>query len=226
MIDLSGSRVLVLGGSGVLGSAIAERLATAGSSVLLAGRDAERLAAVAAATGSQSIEVDLRSAEAPDMLVATALEKLGGLDGVVNAAGVVAFGPLAAASDAAIDDLMAVDLVAPLRVVRQSLSVMDGGFIVNITGVIGDQPPAGMAVYAAAKAGLSAASKALARELRRQGTHVLDARPPHTETGLANRPIEGSAPPLPEGLDPEAVADRIVAGLIEGKRELTAADFA
>ena len=226
MIDLSGSRVLVLGGSGVLGSAIAERLATAGSSVLLAGRDAERLAAVAAATGSQSIEVDLRSAEAPDMLVSTALEKLGGLDGVVNAAGVVAFGPLAAASDAAIDDLMAVDLVAPLRVFRQALSVMDGGFIVNITGVVVDQPPAGMAVYAAAKAGLSAASKALARELRRQGTHVLDARPPHTETGLANRPIEGSAPPLPEGLDPEAVADRIVAGLIEGKRELTAADFA
>ena len=189
MVDLSGSRVLVLGGSGVLGSAIAERLATAGSSVLLAGRDAERLAAVAAATGSQSIEVDLRSAEAPDMLVATALEKLGGLDGVVNAAGVVAFGPLAAASDAAIDDLMAVDLVAPLRVFRQALSVMDGGFIVNITGVVVDQPPAGMAVYAAAKAGLSAASKALARELRRQGTHVLDARPPHTETGLANRPI-------------------------------------
>jgi cyclic-di-GMP-binding biofilm dispersal mediator protein len=82
-----------------------------------------------------------------------------------------------------------------------------------------------MAAYSAAKAGLSAATRALARELRRERIHVLDARPPHTETGLAERPIEGAAPPLPAGLTPDAVARRIVVGLLEGERELSAADF-
>ena len=61
---------------------------------------------------------------------------------------------------------------------------------------------------------------ASARELRRRQIDVIDARPPHTETGLAMRPIAGIAKAMPRGLDPDLVAARIVRALIAGERDL------
>ena len=55
---------------------------------------------------------------------------------------------------------------------------------------------------------------------------MIDARPPHTETGLAGRPIVGTAPPLPRGLDPQAVAERIVAAIERNEREIPSSEFA
>ena len=57
--------------------------------------------------------------------------------------------------------------------------------------------------------------EALAREARRAKVRVIDARPPHTETGLADRAIEGQAPRMPEGLPPETVA-KVIAEAIDG----------
>ena len=56
----------------------------------------------------------------------------------------------------------------------------------------------------------AAAFEAIRRELRRVKVQVIDVRPPHTETGLATRPLAGAAPKMPEGLSPRAVAERIV----------------
>lgn len=226
-VELSGARVLVLGGSGVLGSLIAAELRNRGATVMLSGRDGERLRQRAAELGPDvpSVIGDLTQAHHAGHVVQTAVETMGGLDGVVNAAGIVAFGPLAELSDDALDALVATDLTGPLRVMRAALEVMDGGFFVNITGVVAEQPMAGIATYSAAKAGLSAATQALGRELRRHGIHVMDARPPHTETGLASRPIAGTAPSFPEGLDPKHVATTIVAGLAGGERELDSETF-
>ena len=83
-----------------------------------------------------------------------------------------------------------------------------------------------MATYAATKAALTAADVALARELRRIGIRVLDVRPPHTETGLAERPLHGTAPGLPAGLEPAAVA-RAIADAIDDprQRELASSGF-
>ena len=169
---------------------------------------------------------DLREPTHADHVVETAVGMLGGLDGVVNAAGVVAFGGHDTLDAAALGDLFATDLVGPLHVARSALQHIEQGFLVNISGVVAEQPMAGMAAYSAAKAGLSAATIALGRELRRRGIHVLDARPPHTETGLATRPISGNAPKMPVGLEPRHVADTIVAALIAGQRELPASAFA
>lgn len=82
-----------------------------------------------------------------------------------------------------------------------------------------------MDLYSAVKAALSTATQALARELRRQRIHMVDARPPHTETGLADRPIDRAAQPLPTGLDPDPVAVRVIDALAAGRRELPATDF-
>jgi cyclic-di-GMP-binding biofilm dispersal mediator protein len=63
------------------------------------------------------------------------------------------------------------------------------------------------------------------RELRRDGIRLVDARPPHTETGLATRPLAGTAPKMPEGLAPEAVAARLLAAIVEGERDLPSTSF-
>jgi cyclic-di-GMP-binding biofilm dispersal mediator protein len=220
--DLNGTRTLVLGGSGVLGSLIAGRLRARGGTVMLAGRDRARLQAQATAFGPdvRSVEFDLQQPGHAEHVVGTAVAGLGGIDGLVNAAGVVAFGPLEELGDAALDELVATDLVGPLRVIRTAIPHLSGGFVVNISGVVAEQPIAGMAAYSAVKAGLSAATLALGRELRRQRITVMDARPPHTETGLAQRPIAGEAPAMPTGLDPGFVAGVIVGGIESGAREL------
>ena len=194
---------------------------------MLAGRDRNRLQQRAAEVGADvpSVQFDLRQPHHADHVVNTTIDTLGGLDGVVNAAGVVAFGPLEDLDDAALDELVATDLVGPLRVIRTAVPHLEGGFVVNITGVVADQPMAGLAAYSAVKAGLSAATRALGRELRRQGIQVLDARPPHTETGLAGRSISGTAPAMPAGLDPSIVARVIVDGIANGSRELSADAF-
>lgn len=226
-IDLEGARVLVLGGSGELGRRIAAELVRRGARVSLAGRNTDRLVAAASAIGPDvpSVLFDLAVPSHAAHVVDTAADQLGGLDGVVNAAGVVGFGDLADLDDGALDTLIAADLAGPLRVMREALRHLDGGFLVNISGVVAEQPVAGMVAYTAVKTGLSAASRALARELRRRGVHVLDARPPHTETGLASRPITGTAPRFPEGLDPDHVAHVVVTGLMAGERELAGEAF-
>ncbi len=227
-VDLDGKRVLVLGGSGVLGGEIATQLHKRGARLVLAGRDAKRLhdRATSISSETNSVLFDLYEPTHAHHVVETAVQLLGGLDGMVNAAGVVAFGGIDQLRDSELDELFEVDLVGPLRVVRAALGHIDGGFLVNITGVVAEQPVAGMAAYSAAKAGLSAATRALGRELRRQGIHVLDARPPHTETGLAQRPIAGTAPAMAEGIAPALVAEAIVDALANGMRELPAAAFA
>jgi cyclic-di-GMP-binding biofilm dispersal mediator protein len=225
--NLTGARVVVLGGSGELGYRIAGALAAKGARVLLAGRDADRLRARAAVVGpdTPSAVFDLRRPDHIPALFDTATALLGGIDGIVNAAGVVAFGVLADVDDTTMEELVEVDFTGPLRIMREAASRLDGGFIVNLTGVVAEQPVAGMALYSAVKAGLSAATRAVARELRRSGIDAIDIRPPHTETGLAERAVAGSAPPMKPGLDPDHVADRVVSAIESGARELGAADF-
>lgn len=226
-IELSGKRVLILGGSGVLGSAIARKLAANGASVMLAGRDAGRLQQRATEIGPHvpSVVFDLTVPTHAEHVVSTAVDTLGGIDGLVNAAGVVAFGDLGELQPRVMDELVAADFTGPLRVFRTALPHLDGGFIVSISGLVAETPMPGMAAYSGVKAALSAATIAMSKELRRRKIHVMDVRPPHTETGLADRPIAGEAPAMPDGLDPEHVAEMIVAALASGQREIASAAF-
>jgi cyclic-di-GMP-binding biofilm dispersal mediator protein len=82
-----------------------------------------------------------------------------------------------------------------------------------------------MAAYGAGKAGLKAFMMAGQRELRRAGIRLVDARPPHTETGLASRAIAGMAPTMPQGLSPEAVAGRIVGAIVADEKDVPADAF-
>lgn len=173
------------------------------------------------------VAVDLRDPRAGDALVGAALERHGRIDGLVNAAGVVAFGSLVDTDDAVIEELFLTNVIGPLWLLRRVAPHLaaTGGFVVNLSAVVAEQPMAGMAAYSASKAALSAADAALFRELRRQKIRVCDVRPPHTETGLALRPLAGAAPRLPAGLDPDAVAARVVDAVRADEHEVAASAF-
>ncbi len=222
--DLSGARVAVVGASGALGSRVARELAGRGARLILVGRDADRLAA----TGVDGVPVVVGDiAEAGEAIVRAAADELGGLEGLVHAAGVVAFGSLLDTDDAVVEELFLTNVIGPLAVLRRVLPLLQEsrGFVVNLSAVVAERPLPGMVAYSASKAALSAAGTALRTELRRSGVSVLDVRPPHTETGLADRPLSGAAPRLPQGLDPDDVARRIVDALADGADELASGDF-
>jgi short-subunit dehydrogenase len=226
--DLASAHVLVLGATGGLGSAIARRLVASGARVTLSGRDGARLEALADELGTAVVTVvaaDLTMPDGPASVVRAASADAA-LTGVVNAAGVVAFGPVEDLDDDTLDEVLLLDLVAPIRLARAALAVIpEGGFLAQVSAVVAEKAMPGMAAYSAAKAGLTAFDAALATELRRRRIRVLDVRPPHTETGLATRPVAGEAPRLPQGLDPDAVAERVVRALADDERDLPSTAF-
>ncbi|TQR86224.1 SDR family oxidoreductase [Mycobacterium hodleri] len=214
MSELSGKAFLVVGATGALGSRIARLLADRGADVTVSGRSADALAALDIA-GAHAVAADLREPDAPRSIVAAAAERHGRLDGLVIAAGVVAFGALTEVDDDTVDDLLLVDFLAPLRLIRAALPVLErDGVILGISAVVAEKPMANMAAYSAAKAATAALFTAVRAEARRRKVRVVDVRPPHTETGLAGRAIAGDPPKLPAGLDPDNVAARIVEALL------------
>ena len=220
--SLDGASVVVVGASGGLGRQIARQLADCGARLTLAARDRKALESLG--FDAPVVAADIRDAESGASIVEAALSARGRIDGLVNAAGVVAFGSLADTGDEVIEDLFLTNVLGPLWLMRAAIPALteSRGFIANISAVVAEQPLPGMAAYAASKAALTAADRALTRELRAAGITVTDARPPHTETGLADRPIAGTAPRLREGLQPEVVAARIIAAIRAGEREIPA----
>ena len=203
--SLAGRSVLVAGATGGLGSAIAGNLAARGALLTLVGRDRERLATLD--VPGHKVALDLRDPQACEAAIDAAHGYAGRLDVVVNAVGVVAFGMVTELSSDVMEELFMTNTFVPIMLSRAALgSMTDGGVIVNISGVIAEQGLAGMAAYGASKAAVRSFDEALGREARRRKIRVIDARPPHTETGLATRPIAGQAPKMPVGLDPAGVA--------------------
>ena len=161
-----------------------------------------------------------------ERLIDDTVGALDGIDIAVIASGVVGFAPATVMRASDIAQMIAVDLAAPLALLGElAPAVEDGGAIAVLTGAIVDTPIPGTSTYTAAKAGLSAACAVLRRELRPRRVNVIDARPPHTETGLAGRPVFGSAPTFPTGLSPSVVAERIVRGIADGETELAPSAF-
>ena len=219
----------VVGATGGLGSAVARELAQRGHRLVLAGRDHSALEALTRELpGSVAVVLDVRDPDAGDHLVAALAEGPGRLDVLVNASGVVAFATLADTPDIVVEELFLTNVIGPLWLLRRCLPLLQAssGTVVHLSAVVAERPMAGMAPYSATKAALTAADAALAIELRRVGVRVLDVRPPHTETGLAGRPLHGQAPRLPRGLDPAHVARAVADALADPRRTaLSASDL-
>lgn len=221
-MELSEARVLVAGATGALGGHLTARLSDAGAHLALAGRNAERLQALQSTYSDvpvlafEAIEID-GCADVVDQAVA----ELGGLDALVVATGVAVFGNAGGTDDAVAEEVFAVNTLAPMALTRAALGHLgQGTTIALISAVLADYPTAGMADYSASKAALSAWLTALRRELRARSVTVCDLRPPHMDTGLADRALAGTPPVLPEPHDPQQMADHIVAAIHAGNSEL------
>jgi short-subunit dehydrogenase len=221
-VELSGARVLVAGATGALGGELARALAGAGARLALTGRDDAKLQALAGELGGvPALAADAVDVDAVRTAVDAAAEALGGLDAVVVAWGVVAFGPAAEADDAVTEELFAVNALAPMSLVRAALPRMaDGGSVVLLSAIVADAPTLGMAEYSASKAALSAWASVLRRELRGRSIGVLDVRPPHIDTGLVDRALAGSPPRLPAGHDRAELVAAVLDGLRQGSKEI------
>lgn len=217
--EVAGKKIVIVGATGVLGSQIASQLLTEGAEVSAIIRDASLLKLPSAIP---HLVADITDTAA----LSAALGALAPFDGLINAAGVVAFGNVAELDDETLDSLFAINAIAPIVMLRESTKhISEGGFFANLTAVVAQQPMAGMAAYSASKAAIWGAMIGAARELRRQQVDVIDIRPPHTETGLATRPLAGVAPKLPVGLEPAFVAARIIRAIKNGERDLPVEAF-
>ena len=222
---LAGSSVLVAGATGGLGRAIGAELARRGAVLTLVSRSVDRLGALDLPGARAAL--DLRSPEACAAAVGAALDQCGRLDVVINAVGVVAFGPVDELSIDIMEELFLTNTFVPIMLARAALPMLQtGGALVNISGVIAETNLPGMAAYGASKAAVRSFDQAFAREARRRNVRVLDARPPHTETGLAEHPLTGIAPRMPAGLAPHRVATVICDALESGAGDLPSSAFA
>ena len=177
MFDLSGRMALVTGASGGLGSAIARALHHQGATVTLSGTRKEALQTLADELKERVFVVscDLADPVAVEQLVPEAEAAMGGIDVLVNNAGLTRDALMMRMKDADWDNVLAVNLTATFRLARAALKPMlkrRYGRIISITSVVGVTGNSGQANYAASKAGMIGLSKSLAREVAARGVTV------------------------------------------------------
>ncbi len=215
-MEITDARALVVGATGALGGGIARALHEGGARLALTGRDADRLAAVASDLAAPAFELDVVDLERTAGTVREAVDALGGLDLLVVATGVPAFGPAVETDPVVTEEVFAVNALGAAGVVRAALPHLDGGVAVVLSAILADAPMAGMADYSAAKAALTAWLTAVRREHRRS-TRVVDVRPPHLDTELASHALAGEPPRLPEPLPAEQVVEAVLAAVTDDK---------
>jgi 3-oxoacyl-[acyl-carrier protein] reductase len=192
MFSLDGKKALVTGASGGIGEAIARALHTQGAAVALSGRRRDQLDTLAAALGAHAhvVPADLADAKAADALIADATAAMGGVDILINNAGLTRDGLGMRMSDEDWQAVLDVNLGAAFRLTRAALRGMvraRWGRIVNITSVVGVTGNPGQANYAASKAGLVGMTKSLAAELASRNITVNCVAPGFIATAMTDK---------------------------------------
>jgi len=211
-MSLEGKIALVTGGSRGIGRAISLRLAKLGAKVAVnyavSADEATEVVEAIAEAGSEgkAVQADVRDADQVKALVATCTEELGGLDIVVNNAGIIRDCPAMMMKEALWDEVMDVNLKGAFLCSKAAIRPMmkqRWGRIVNISSDAGLMGDAQRANYSAAKAGMIGLTKALARELAGSGVTVNAVAPGVIETDLiAKLPVakrEAMTQLIPQG---------------------------
>lgn len=194
--DLTGRRVLVTGATQGLGSDVARTLAAAGCDLVLSARSRDALAALAQTlvaehgTRVEVVPADLSDADDTEALAASALAAFGGLDVLVNNAGISVPQRVVDVDAATWDRVLAVNLRAPALLgsrVGRAMAEAGRGSIVNVSSVAGSLALAEHFSYSASKAGLLMATKVLALELGPSGVRANSVSPTVVMTEMGQR---------------------------------------
>lgn len=197
-------RLLITGASRGLGAALARVAAQRGHRVFVAARHAGDLATLAAEIGAShgpaavaSRTCDLRDGAQVDALAAAAQQAFGGIDVLINNAGIGAYRPFLDNTPQDLDELLALNLAAPMRL---ALALLPGmvergrGYLIQIASDLARRPLACMAPYVASKHGLLGFSASLHREFRERGVRVTTVLPGIIDSAF-NGSTEGSKDP-------------------------------
>lgn len=240
-MDFSGKRVLVTGGSRGIGHAVAFAFAERGARVAIGYRSnrsaAEATLAELGGAPHLSVEADVTDADDAERLVRTAIEGLGGLDIVVNSAGIWLDHPIDEVDYEQWRDawrrVLDANLVGPANVsycAVQHMIAHGGGRIVNVSsrGAFRGEPDG--PAYGASKAGLNAMSQSLAKRLAPHGIFVGVVAPGFVDTDMAARVLDGpqgdevrAQSPLGRVAKPEEVARAVLFLTSEGSEFCTGA---
>jgi uncharacterized oxidoreductase len=187
-MNLKTRRILITGGGSGIGLALARGLA-GDNRVVVAGRDTDKLERAAAAiAGLHTVHLDVTSEEQSRLAVNQVVEQLGGIDILVNSAGVLH--PVDIETDAAepaVEDEVAVNLLGSLRMTRLAMPYLrrsDDGAIVFLSSALALTAAPGLVSYAATKAAIHSIARSLRSELAGQ-VKVFDVLPPFVDTDLA-----------------------------------------
>jgi short-subunit dehydrogenase len=216
---LAGAVAIVTGASRGIGRATADALTRSGTTVVAVGRDGDALAELTRRTGGSHLVADLRDPQAAERIVAHALERHGRLDAVVANAGVGYAGEFAAMPPPRIDELVDVNLRAPLLLTRAALPALrarSAGSLVFVSSIAGAVGVPGESVYSATKAGLETFAALLREELRGTAVTVSTVLPGVVDTGFFARRGAAYDRTFPRPMAPERIAALVLDAVATG----------
>jgi short-subunit dehydrogenase len=227
--SIAGLRVIVTGASSGIGRALVVELIRCGAKVVAFARRAERLEELKAAVSDpgnlQCLTGDVTRREDRAAALESAQREFGGLDALVNNAGVGALGRFDQADEARLRHIMEVNLFAPAEFIREALPTLRTGtkpIIVNVSSVLGHRAVPEKSEYCASKFALHGLSDALRTELATSGIDVLLVSPSTTVSEFFDV-ASGSAPRRHNrfgAMSAEAVALQTVRAMQRGRREI------
>lgn len=193
------------GGSSGIGLAVARMLRAEGYELTLGSRTREKVEAAAVALEALAVAADVSVEEDCERLVAAHRERFGGLDVLVGSAGVGVGARIEDTKTKHLDLQLGVNLRGTILVTRAALPLLEAsrGLVVNIASLAGTIPSPGLAVYAAAKAGVISFTRSLNAELEGQGVRATAICPGFVDTPMA----EWSGIPGDEMIRPEDCAE-------------------
>ena len=196
---------LVTGGSSGIGLAIARMLRDEGYDLTLASRTKDKIEAAAAEVGAQAVAANMADEEDCIRVVAAHRERFGGMDVLVNSAGIGIADSAERLNAKHMDLMLGVNLRGLLLVTRESLPLLrqSRGWIVNLASIAGTEPTPVLLVYGATKAAVIAATKTLNAELDGDGVRAIALCPGFVDTPMA----EWSGIPGSEMIQPEDCAE-------------------
>ncbi|MEM1303582.1 MAG: SDR family NAD(P)-dependent oxidoreductase [Planctomycetota bacterium] len=226
--SLKGKRAIVTGASGGIGRALAVELAGRGVRQVLIARRAEQLKATAEAARSASADVeslvgDITSADVRAQALHVARDRFGGVDLLINNAGVSAYGRFATASPDRLRKIMEVNFFAAAELIREAtpmLAEVGDAVVVNIGSILGCRGLPLGSEYSASKFALHGLSESIRPELAKLGVDLLLVAPGSTDTDIKKNVIEQRETPpwaAARGVPPTDVA-RQIASAIERRR--------
>ncbi|QKC82095.1 SDR family oxidoreductase [Mesorhizobium sp. NZP2077] len=188
--SFEGKTAVVTGANSGIGRATLDLLIARGTSIVAVDQDVSELGGVAATV----VAVDL-SQEAAPKRIADAASALGGLDLLVNCAGVGGSKRIAETDDALLDRILSINLRSVIRLTRELLPLLrqPGGAIVNLASVYGEVGRVGTTAYAASKGGISQLTRQLSAELGPEGIRVNAVAPGCILTAMTRDKIDKDA---------------------------------